>query len=66
MSLSQASQKKLKAESELAKLDSKMRLAGAPIDREHLSDEERYMFQKLGLRMKAYLLLGNSKLNIIT
>lgn len=38
-----------------------MRLAGAPIDREHLSDEERYMFQKLGLRMKAFLLLGKSK-----
>lgn len=28
-------------------------------DPESLTDEERFMFRKLGLRMKAFLLLGN-------
>jgi hypothetical protein len=27
---------------------------------ETITDEERFMFRKLGLRMKAFLLLGNS------
>lgn len=31
-------------------------------DPECLTDEERFMFRKLGLRMKAFLLLGNSSM----
>lgn len=35
-----------------------MKLADAPPVKEQITDEERYMFQKLGLRMRARLLLG--------
>lgn len=32
------------------------------IDKEHISESERYMFRKLGLKMKAYLLIGELSL----
>jgi hypothetical protein len=35
-----------------------MKLADAPLVKEQITDEERYMFMKLGLRMRARLLLG--------
>jgi hypothetical protein len=54
----QAIQKKERAERELAKVEHFMNPADAPVDREHITEEERYMFRKLGLRMKAYLLVG--------
>ncbi|CAK9254975.1 unnamed protein product [Sphagnum jensenii] len=53
-----AIQKKERAERELAKVEHFMNPADAPVDREHITEEERYMFRKLGLRMKAYLLVG--------
>lgn len=53
-----ALQKKERAEAELAKINAKMHPADAPLDKEHLSDGERYMYKKLGLKMKAFLLLG--------
>lgn len=62
----QAAQKKERAENELAKLALKMTPAEAPIDREHISEEERYMFRKLGLRMKAFLLIGQGTYFIST
>jgi hypothetical protein len=54
----QALQKKERAQTELAKVDAKTNPADAPLDKEHLSDGERYMYRKLGLKMKAFLLLG--------
>lgn len=33
------------------------------IDKEHISEAERYMFRKLGLKMKAYLLIGELSLS---
>ncbi|KAG0630358.1 hypothetical protein M758_1G172500 [Ceratodon purpureus] len=53
-----AVQKKERALTELAKIDAKSGLADTPLDKEHLSDGERYMYRKLGLKMKAFLLLG--------
>lgn len=35
-----------------------MELADRAPEKEQITDEERYMFQKLGLRMRARLLLG--------
>lgn len=56
--LNLTTRKKKYAEDQLAKLDKRMKLADAPPDKEQITDEERYMFQKLGLRMRAKLLLG--------
>ena len=47
-----------KASSEVAELDEILAPAGAPTDQESITAEERYMFQKLGLKMKAYLEMG--------
>lgn len=58
MFVSQALQKKERAQVELAKINAKTNPADAPLDKEHLSDGERYMYKKLGLKMKAFLLLG--------
>jgi hypothetical protein len=53
---SQAFQKIRRAEKEIAKLDQK--LVPAAVDREHITDEEKHMFVKLGRRMHAFLLMG--------
>lgn len=58
MFVSQALQKMERAKTELAKIDAKTNPGDAPLDKEHLSDGERYMYRKLGLKMKAFLLLG--------
>lgn len=50
--------KKQKAAFELQKVEKRLRPAGPPVDRENITDEERYMFSKLGLKMHAFLLLG--------
>ena len=42
----------------MAKLDGQMKPASASPFKEQITDEERYMFMKLGLRMRARLLLG--------
>lgn len=56
----QQAQRKLdKAEKALAKVEECLKPVEQPTDQESISDEERFMFRKLGLRMKAFLLLGN-------
>ncbi|XP_004300521.1 PREDICTED: chloroplastic group IIA intron splicing facilitator CRS1, chloroplastic [Fragaria vesca subsp. vesca] len=53
-----AQAKKLRAESLLNKIESAMLPAGPDYDQETITDEERVMFRRVGLRMKAYLPLG--------
>lgn len=54
----QAQKKKLKAEKLLAKIEASMVPAGPDYDQETITDEERVMFRRVGLRMKPYLPLG--------
>ncbi|GAB2294573.1 Chloroplastic group IIA intron splicing facilitator CRS1, variant 2 [Dionaea muscipula] len=53
-----AERKLMKAENVLAKVEGFLNPADQQADPESITDEERFMFRKLGLRMKAYLLLG--------
>ncbi|KZV48209.1 hypothetical protein F511_10795 [Dorcoceras hygrometricum] len=53
-----AERKLTKAERAVYKVEESLNPADSPQDPESLSDEERFMFRKLGLRMKAFLLLG--------
>ncbi|KAI4347186.1 hypothetical protein L6164_008021 [Bauhinia variegata] len=53
-----AQAKKLRAEKLLAKIEASMVPAGPDYDQETITDEERVMFRKVGLRMKPYLTLG--------
>ncbi|XP_057536652.1 CRM-domain containing factor CFM3A, chloroplastic/mitochondrial-like isoform X2 [Amaranthus tricolor] len=53
-----AERKLLKAESTLSKVEEFLEPADKQLDPESITDEERFMFRKLGLRMKAFLLLG--------
>lgn len=48
----------MKAERALTKVEEFLNPADGTEDPESLTDEERFMFRKLGLRMKAFLLLG--------
>ncbi|XP_026381759.1 CRM-domain containing factor CFM2, chloroplastic-like isoform X2 [Papaver somniferum] len=50
--------KKEKAEKLLAKLESEAEAREPEVDREGVTEEERYMLKKVGLRMKPFLLLG--------
>ncbi|MED6205666.1 hypothetical protein PIB30_019787 [Stylosanthes scabra] len=54
----QAEAKKLRAERLLAKIEASMIPAGPDYDQETITDEERVVFRRIGLRMKAYLPLG--------
>lgn len=56
MAVAQA--KKLRAEKLLAKIEASMLPAGPDHDQETITDEERVMFRRVGLRMKAYLPMG--------
>ncbi|KAL2321193.1 hypothetical protein Fmac_030162 [Flemingia macrophylla] len=56
--LSIAQAKKHRAEKLLAKIEASMVPAGPDYDQETITDEERVMFRKVGLRMKPYLPLG--------
>lgn len=58
----QAERKVKKAERALSKVEESLNPADHQDDPESLSDEERFMFRKLGLRMKAFLLLGEKML----
>lgn len=58
ISISQALQKKERAMAELAKIDAKTNPTDAPLDKEFLSEAERYMYRQQGLKHKGYLLLG--------
>ncbi|KAH0926634.1 hypothetical protein HID58_018890 [Brassica napus] len=53
-----AERKLLKAERGLAKVEECLHPAEQRADLESITDEERFMFRKLGLKMKAFLLLG--------
>lgn len=48
----------MKAERALAKVEESLKPSEHRTDTEGITEEERFMFQKLGLRMKAFLLLG--------
>lgn len=54
----QAQAKKLKAEKLLAKIEASMVPSGPDYDQETITEEERILFRRIGLRMKAYLPLG--------
>ncbi|KAK9106881.1 hypothetical protein Syun_022892 [Stephania yunnanensis] len=56
--LAAAQAKKLRAERLLAKIEISMIPVGPSDDQETITDEERFMFRRVGLRMKAYLPLG--------
>lgn len=56
--LSKAYEKKMKAESLLEELEKSVETLKQEPDREAISEEERYMLRKVGLRMKPFLLLG--------
>ncbi|KAF5197162.1 Crm-domain containing factor cfm3b protein [Thalictrum thalictroides] len=53
-----AERKLTKAERALAKVEMFLNPTEQPSDPESITDEERFMFRKLGLKMKAFLLLG--------
>ncbi|CAI9269934.1 unnamed protein product [Lactuca saligna] len=53
-----AQSKRSKADKELAKIRESWLPSGAPEDQETITDEERVMFRRVGLRMKPYLPLG--------
>ncbi|KAI8019006.1 hypothetical protein LOK49_LG04G03722 [Camellia lanceoleosa] len=56
--LQMALEKKAKAEKLLAELDKEETPQEAEIDKEGITEEERYMLRKVGLKMKPFLLLG--------
>eukprot|EP00262_Sarcandra_glabra_P019962 TRINITY_DN777_c0_g1_i4.p1 TRINITY_DN777_c0_g1~~TRINITY_DN777_c0_g1_i4.p1 ORF type:complete len:893 (-),score=210.46 TRINITY_DN777_c0_g1_i4:189-2867(-) len=56
--LAVAERKLTKAGKALAKVEEFLKPAERPEELESITDEERFMFRKLGLRMKAFLLLG--------
>ncbi|GKV13996.1 hypothetical protein SLEP1_g24936 [Rubroshorea leprosula] len=56
--LAAAKGKLRKAEKALAKVQEHLEPAELPSDLETLTDEERFLFRKVGLSMKPYLLLG--------
>ncbi|WZY70268.1 hypothetical protein YC2023_002508 [Brassica napus] len=53
-----AEKRLMKAERALAKVEESLKPSEHRTDTEGITEEERFMFQKLGLRMKAFLLLG--------
>ncbi|XP_022135264.1 CRM-domain containing factor CFM3, chloroplastic/mitochondrial [Momordica charantia] len=53
-----AQAKKLRAEKLLSKIEASMVLSAPDDDQETITDEERVMFRKVGLRMNAYLPMG--------
>jgi len=58
----QAERKLSKGERALAKVEESLKPVERTTDPESITDEERFMFRKLGLRMKAFLLLGSYQL----
>ncbi|XP_065863343.1 CRM-domain containing factor CFM3A, chloroplastic/mitochondrial-like isoform X2 [Euphorbia lathyris] len=53
-----AERRLMKAEVALSKVESFLTPAERHADPDSITEEERYMFRKLGLRMKAFLLIG--------
>lgn len=60
----QAQAKKLRAEKLLAKIEASMVPVNPSNDQETITDEERSVFRRIGLRMKAYLPLGQFLLHL--
>ncbi|XP_038718440.1 CRM-domain containing factor CFM2, chloroplastic isoform X2 [Tripterygium wilfordii] len=58
LKLSMALEKKTKAEKLLAELEKADRSGKPEIDKEGITEEERYMLRRVGLRMKPFLLMG--------
>ncbi|XP_062108191.1 CRM-domain containing factor CFM3A, chloroplastic/mitochondrial [Humulus lupulus] len=56
--LAYAEKKVMKAERALSKVEEFLKPSNQQADPDSITDEERFMFRKLGLRMKAFLLLG--------
>lgn len=56
--LAQAKGKLKKSEKDLAKVQENLEPTELPTDLETISDEERFLFRKIGLSMKPYLFLG--------
>ncbi|XP_078431238.1 CRM family member 2 [Wolffia australiana] len=56
--LASALRKKEKAEKVLQELDESMEPPKSELDKEGISEEERFMLRKVGLRMKPFLLMG--------
>lgn len=50
----------MKAEQALYKVELSLKPSERQADPDSITDEERFMFRKLGLRMKAFLLLGKT------
>lgn len=48
----------LRAEKLLSKIEASMIPVGPSDDQETITDEEKFMYRRVGLRMKAYLPLG--------
>lgn len=55
----QALEKKEKAEKLLGNLERAERPQGQEIDKEGITQEERYMLRRIGLKMDPFLLLGD-------
>ncbi|CAI0380853.1 unnamed protein product [Linum tenue] len=60
--LAKANSKKLRAEKLLSKIEASMVPADPDYDREAITDEERIVFRKIGLRMKPYLPMDTARL----
>jgi hypothetical protein len=56
----QAKTKVAKAEMALAKVQKYLSPAELPTDLETVTDEERFLFRRIGLKMKAFLMLGRT------
>ncbi|KAK4742714.1 hypothetical protein SAY87_000715 [Trapa incisa] len=56
--LSLAEKKLMRGERALSKVEEFLKPAERQADPDSITDEERFMFRKIGLRMKAFLLLG--------
>jgi hypothetical protein len=54
----QAKTKVAKAEKALAKVQEFLTPAELPTDLETVTDEERFLFRRIGLKMRAFLMLG--------
>lgn len=50
----------------LAELETSVKPKETELDKEAISEEERYMLRKVGLRMKAFLLLGQLSMISVT
>lgn len=62
----QALEKKARAEKVLEELNNACDPEPSDVDKEGITQEERYMLRKIGLRMKPFLLLGMYTWNRVT